>query len=98
MLHKMTKKTTITDLLISEFKSSKRSVISGIVSINDLKEKEDNSGKLSEKEKLAVHNYDCYRLEILKSSEDDEKFQKSYEKLQVLANLRSYEDFLTGKF
>ena len=94
----MTKKTTITDLLISEFRSSKRSVISGIVSINDLKETEENGGRLSEKEKQSVRNYDSYRLKLLQAATDDVTFQKSYEKLQVLANLRSYEEFLTSSF
>ncbi|MBI2968589.1 MAG: hypothetical protein HYY40_12365 [Bacteroidetes bacterium] len=94
----MTKKTDISDFLANEFKSAKRSVLSGITSINDLKEMDENGRKLSNHQQDAILNYDRYRLYMLKTSKDDEEYRSRYELLQVMANLRQYDEFLNKKY
>jgi len=63
-------------------------------SINDLRDKYYDGVALSEKELLAIQNFDKYRIEYLNSSKDEEEFDKRYLELQAKANLASYTDFL----
>ena len=66
----------------------------GVVTVNDLKDKEYSGAGLSQKEKWALRNYDRYRIEILNKQESEEAFHKMYMELQALANLSPYEEFL----
>ena len=43
-------------------------------SINDLRDKEFSGVKLSAEEKFALSNFDKYRINVLNSIEDEEKF------------------------
>lgn len=72
--------------------------INGSLSINDLREKEFNGEKLTQKEKQALMNFDAYRLSELNAQKDDMSFHKRYRELQVMANLGDYEEFLKGKY
>ena len=67
-------------------------------SINDLREKEFNSEKLSQREKQALVNFDRYRINELNAQPDDMSFHKRYRELQVMANLGDYEEFLQQKY
>jgi hypothetical protein len=68
------------------------------VSINDLREKEYSGGVLSEKEKLAIFNYERFRLSELNKYVNSSKFNEVYQLLQIMANLRPWEDFLDEKY
>ncbi len=69
-----------------------------VVSINDLRDKEFSGLKLSSEEKYALSNYDKYRLSILNSQTDEEKFHYHYRQLQVIANLNDWKEFLSDDF
>lgn len=69
-----------------------------VVSINDLRDKEFSGIKLSSEEKYALSNYDKYRLSILNSQTDEEKFHQHYRQLQVIANLSDWREFLSDDF
>lgn len=69
-----------------------------VVSINDLRDKEFSGIKLSSEEKYALSNYDKYRLSILNSQTDEEKFHHHYRQLQVIANLSDWREFLSDDF
>jgi len=72
---------------------------SGLVtSINDLRDKEFSGIKLSAEEKYALSNFDKYRINILNSQEDEDKFHNQYRQLQVIANLTDWREFLKDEF
>lgn len=79
-------------------KYTSRDVIDGSQSINDLREKEFNSEKLSQREKQALINFDRYRINELNAQKDDAAFHNRYRELQVMANLGDYEEFLKEKY
>ena len=54
--------------------------------------------KLSEKEKVALSNFDKYRIFVLNDQESEEVFHKKYMQLQAMANLSPYEEFLQDKY
>jgi hypothetical protein len=68
------------------------------VSINDLREKEFSGIRLSAEEKFALSNFDKYRINVLNSQEDEEKFHNQYRQLQVIANLSDWREFLREDF
>lgn len=69
-----------------------------IVSINDLRDKYYNGVRLTEEERQALERFDHYRLEQLNSQKSEELFHKEYLRLQILANLNHYTEFLQEKF
>jgi hypothetical protein len=72
---------------------------SGLVtSINDLRDKEFSGIRLTEEEKTALANFDRYRINVLNSQEDDEKFHYKYRQIQVIANLSDWREFLKEDF
>ena len=72
--------------------------IGGEISVNDLRDKEFSGKKLSDQERLALNNYDRYRLRILNSSSDEETFHHNYRQLQVIANLGDWKEFLKEEY
>ncbi|TND10271.1 MAG: hypothetical protein FD123_519 [Bacteroidetes bacterium] len=68
--------------------------IGGTVSVNDIRDKDFNGDALSEKERQALRNFDHYRLTELNKQQNDMDFHECYRKLQVLANLADYREFL----
>lgn len=72
--------------------------INGSLSINDLREKEFNGERLTQKEKQALTNFDAYRISELNAQKDDMSFHQRYRELQVMANLGEYEEFLKKKY
>lgn len=67
-------------------------------SLNDLRDKEFSGKKLSSDEKLALLRFDTYRLRILNSLENEDEFHEAYRKLQVIANLGDWREFLSEKY
>lgn len=65
-----------------------------VTSINDLRDKEFSGIKLSADERLALSNFDSYRIQVLNSQTDEEKFHYQYRQLQVIANLSDWQEFL----
>ena len=68
-----------------------------IVTINDLRDKEDD-GTIQPEEKRALRNYELYRINRLNNIKDEEEFHAEYKVLQALANLSPYEEFLDEKY
>lgn len=66
-----------------------------VVSINDLRDKEFSGVKLSAEEKFAISNFDKFRIAILNSQTEEEKFHYQYRQLQVVANLSDWREFLS---
>jgi hypothetical protein len=71
-----------------------KSAIGGTISINDLRDREFGGESLSNEERLALHNFDRYRLSELNAQTSDIKFHERYRQLQVMANLADWRDFL----
>ncbi|MCE3260240.1 MAG: hypothetical protein K0S12_1881 [Bacteroidetes bacterium] len=69
-----------------------------VTSINDLRDKEFSGIKLTAEEKFALSNFDKYRINVLNSQEDEEKFHNQYRQLQVIANLTDWKEFLKDEF
>lgn len=69
-----------------------------VVSINDLRDKEFSGLKLTAEEKFALSNFDRYRINILNSTVDEEKFHYQYRQIQVIANLSDWREFLRKDF
>ena len=72
--------------------------IGGTTSINDLREREFNGGYLTGEEKVALSNFDKFRLSELNHQESDAAFHKKYQELQVMANMHAYDEFLKKKY
>lgn len=68
--------------------------IGGTVSINDLRDREFNGDTLTPQERLALHNFDHFRIEQLNAQPNDMAFHERYRQLQVMANLADWKDFL----
>ncbi len=84
-----------TDLLKKIFSKQQTGLV---VSINDLRDREFSGQKLSSEERLALANYDRYRIEVLNSQTDEEQFHYHYRQLQVVANLGDWKEFLKDEF
>ncbi|PCH85142.1 MAG: hypothetical protein COB88_10525 [Flavobacteriales bacterium] len=94
---RMNKVKSILEALDLAEKKGAKSPLGDIVSINDLRQKEEE-GKLTAEEKTALANYDGYRVKKLNVADDEEDFHSMYRLLQVLANLSPYQEFLHEKY
>jgi hypothetical protein len=92
----MNKKTKT--LLAEVKKTSSKINIKKITSINDLRDKEFEGDVLTEDEKKALFVYDRYRLLELNKQMNENEFNEKYTLLQVMANMRPYQDFLDSKY
>ena len=64
------------------------------LSINDLRELYFNGVKLSSKQQLAIRNFDKYRLVELEKVKEKPHFHQVYFKIQAMANLTDFSEFL----
>ncbi len=71
-----------------------KSDIGGVLSINDIRDREFDGELLSTDELTALKNFDRYRIETLNGINDDKEFHERYRQLQVMANLGDWKDFL----
>lgn len=69
-----------------------------VVSINDLRDKEFSGIKLTAEEKLALSNFDRYRINVLNAQNDEQEFHLKYRQIQVIANLSNWKEFLEEEF
>jgi hypothetical protein len=74
--------------------NNKISKIKVFFSINDLREKDYENIDLSPNERLALKNYDRYRITELNKQTSEDRFHNRYLQLQVMANLSPFEEFL----
>ncbi len=72
----------------------RNSNLKDIFSINDLREKYYQNVALSPNERLALKNYDRYRISELNKQTSEAEFHKKYMQLQVMANLSPFNEFL----
>jgi len=79
------------DLLSRLFSTANKTLTN---SINDIRDKEFSGEKLSSEERFALSNFDKYRIKVLNSQINDEAFHEAYRKIQVIANLGDWHDFL----
>ena len=74
------------------------SFIKGFISINDLRELEYNDSELKPHQRLALKNFDRYRITELNRQKTEKEFHNKYMQLQVMANLSSFEEFLKEEY
>ena len=93
----MGKVKSILEALEKTQKTFSGSSVDEIVSINDLRDKSERT-ILGEQEKIALTNYENYRIKKLNESATEEDFHEMYKLLQVLANMSPFEEFLSPKY
>lgn len=96
-VEKMGKVKSILEVLEKTQKSFAGSSVDEIVSINDLRDKSERK-ILNGQEKIALNNYENYRIKKLNESLSEDDFHEMYKLLQVLANLSPHEEFLQDKY
>jgi len=69
-----------------------------MVTINDLKELEYNKSDITPQQRLSIRNFDRFRYQTLTHITSEEKFHEEFQRLQVLANLNNYEEFLKDEY
>ncbi len=86
-----------TDLSNNKIKSQKL-VVKPFLSINDLRDKDFNNHELTHQERLALKNFDRYRINELNKQTTENLFNQKYLHLQVMANLHPYNEFLKESY
>ncbi len=76
----------------------KQNSLKNFVSINDLRDKEYNGTLLTHDERIALKNFDRYRVKCLSQKKTEKEFHNTYQQLQVMANLNSYHEFLKEEY
>ncbi len=71
-----------------------KSDIGGTVSINDLRDREFNGEALSAEERIALSNFDRYRIEQLNDQTNDMAFPENYRQFNVMATLADRKDII----
>ena len=74
--------------------NSEKAKIKTFLTINDLRDKDYSNKDLAPNERLALKNFDRYRISVLNSQVTEDAFHKKYLQLQVMANLNPFEEFL----
>ncbi len=72
--------------------------IGGSISINDLRDLEFNKEDITPRQRLAIRNFERYRLKVLNDCRNENAFHKNFQQLQVMANLSPYEEFLKEEY
>ena len=79
--------------------STKRAAnIKSFTSINDLRELEYRDVDLTHHQRLALTNFDRFRIAELNMQKTEQQFHNKYMQLQVMANLSSFEEFLKEEY
>ncbi len=68
------------------------------VTIKDLKEIDERISTLTPQHRLAMKNFDRYRFKILSGIKNEDQFHLEFQRLQTLANLSNYEEFLKDEY
>jgi len=69
-----------------------------IITINDLRDSDFTGRPLSHQQRLALKNFDRYRIHKLNQQLTDADFQNKYTQIQVMANLFPFEEFLKEEY
>ena len=69
-----------------------------LISINDLKSKELKNEELTPQQRLALRNFERFRTRRLEGIKDEQKFHLEFQRMQSLANLNSYEEYLKEEY
>ena len=75
-----------------------KSNVKDFCSINDLRDKDYENIDLTTNERLALKNYDRYRISELNKQLSETKFHNKYLQLQVMANLSPFDEFLKEEY
>jgi len=86
------------DKKISNNNSIRKASINGVESINDIRDLEYKGIELTPQQRVALKNFDRYRINQLNSQTTEQKFHKKYLQLQVMANLTPYQEFLKENY
>ncbi len=89
---------TILEIFERTYKRSFKASIDGTVSINDLREKNERGKSLTSEQRQALCNYEKYKINELNTTKSEDDFHQKYELLQVLANLRPYQELLNERY
>jgi hypothetical protein len=73
-------------------------IVKTYLTINDLREKDYTNKELSPNERLALKNFDRYRIAELNKQVNENNFNAKYLQLQVMANLSPYSEFLKESY
>lgn len=65
-----------------------------LITINDLIDCDINEQPLSHQQRLALKNFERYKIHELNQQLTEVEFNKKYRKLQVMANLHPFKEFL----
>lgn len=82
----------------SQKNTSKSTLMGGLISINDLRDREYAGQHLSNEEKIALQNFDKFRLAQLSEQKSERDFHNKYIQLQAMANLSPYQEFLKENY
>lgn len=69
-----------------------------IISINDLRDFDYSGQPLSHQQRLALKNFERYRIHELNQQLSEEDFHKKYAQIQVMANLHPFIEFLKEEY
>ena len=69
-----------------------------MITINDLKEHEFGESDITPQQRLAIRNFDRFRFNTLTNAKSEDKFHEDFQRLQVMANLNNYEEFLKDEY
>ena len=72
--------------------------LTSLISINDLKDLEYAEASITPQQRLAIRNFDRYRYKVLTAIRSEEKFHAEFQRLQAMANLSHYEEFLKESY
>ena len=69
-----------------------------IITINDLRDFDYSGQPLSHQQRLALKNFERYRIYELNQQLSEHGFHKRYTQIQVMANLYPFKEFLKEKY
>jgi hypothetical protein len=78
--------------------SQGKSRFKDFLTINDLRDKDYTNQNLSPNERLALKNFDRYRIAELNKQRSENDFHAKYLQLQVMSNLNPYDEFLKESY
>jgi hypothetical protein len=69
-----------------------------VITINDLRDSDFTGQPLSHQQRLALKNFDRYRIHELNQQLTESAFHKKYTQIQVMANLAPFKEFLKEEY
>jgi len=72
--------------------------IKEIITINDLRDCDYNEQPLSHQQRLALKNFERYRIHKLNQQLSEAAFNRKYKQIQVMENLFPFKEFLKEKY